>query len=154
MSNKTEINVDEVNKFLNSWASGVIEIGKTFKGGGDTVDKAEEFIDSHYAFDFQDVLFKPTYTKEVVFRNNKDEALSYFISGDIKEDKGFALKPWEKITLDKIYTLNEHNIIIAMGILNLKPLDTFDEIRLAFTFVLIKDDKDQLKIKVHHSSEI
>ena len=41
-----------------------------------------------------------------------------------------------------------------MGILILKPLDTLDEIRLAFTFVLIKDDKDQLKIKVHHSSEI
>lgn len=154
MTNKTEINVDEVNKFLNSWATGVIEIGKTFKDGGDTVDKAKEFIDSHYAFDFQDVLFKPTYTKEVVFRNNKEEALSYFISGDIKEDKGFALKPWEEISLDKIYTLPEHNITIVMGILNLKPLDSFNKIRLAFTFVLIKDDKDQLKIKVHHSSEI
>ncbi len=154
MTNKTEINVDEVNKFLNSWATGVIEIGKTFKDGGDTVDKAKEFIDSHYAFDFQDVLFKPTYTKEVVFRNNKEEALSYFISGDIKEDKGFALKPWEEISLDKIYTLTEHNITIVMGILNLKPLDSFNKIRLAFTFVLIKDDKDQLKIKVHHSSEI
>ncbi|MEC7735479.1 MAG: hypothetical protein VX847_05030 [Pseudomonadota bacterium] len=154
MTNKTEINVDEVNKFLNSWATGVIEIGKTFKDGGDTVDKAKEFIDSHYAFDFQDVLFKPTYTKEVVFRNNKEEALSYFISGDIKEDKGFALKPWEEISLDKIYTLTEHNITIVMGILNLKPLDSFNKIRLAFTFVLIKDDNDQLKIKVHHSSEI
>ena len=154
MGNKTEIYVDEVNNFLNSWASGVIEIGKIFKDGADVVEKAKEFIDSHYAFDFQDVLFKPTYTKEVVFRNTRDEALSYFISGDIKEDKGFALKPWEKISLDKIYTLNEHNITITMGILNLKPLDTLDEIRLAFTFVLIKDDKDQLKIKVHHSSEI
>ena len=154
MSNKTEINVGEVNNFLNSWASGVIEIGKTFKEGGDIANKAKEFIDSHYAFDFQDVLFKPSYTKEVVFRNTRDEALSYFISGDIEEDKGFALKPWEKISLDKIYTLNEHNITIVMGILNLKPLDTLDEIRLAFTFVLIKDDKDQLKIKVHHSSEI
>ena len=154
MTNKTEINVDEVNKFLNSWATGVIEIGKTFKDGGDTVDKAKEFIDSHYAFDFQDVLFKPTYTKEVVFRNNKEEALSYFISGAIKEDKGFALKPWEEISLDKIYTLPEHNITIVMGILNLKPLDSFNKIRLAFTFVLIKDDNDQLKIKVHHSSEI
>jgi len=154
VSNKTEINADEVNNFLNSWASGVIEIGKTFKDGGNIAYKAKEFIDSHYAFDFQDVLFKPTYVKEVVFRNTRDEALSYFISGDIKEDKGFALKPWEKISLDKIYILNEHNITITMGILNLKPLDTLDEIRLAFTFVLIKDDKDQLKIKVHHSSEI
>ena len=76
MSNKTEINADEVNNFLNSWASGVIEIGKTFKDGGNIADKAKEFIDSHYAFDFQDVLFKPTYVKEVVFRNTRDEALS------------------------------------------------------------------------------
>ena len=154
MKSKTEINRDEVNNFLNSWTSGIIEIGKTFKEGGNTIKVAEGFINSHYAFGFEDVLFKPTYTKEIIFRNTKDEALSYFVSGDIKEDKGFGLKPWEKISLENIFTLDEADSIIVMGVLNLKPLDSIDETKIVFTFVLVKNNKDQLRIKVHHSSEI
>ena len=154
MENKTKININEVNNFLNSWTSGIIEMGKTFKEGGNTIKAAEKFIDSHYAFDFEDGLFKPTYTKEVIFRNTKDEALSYFVSGDIKEDKGFALKPWGKISLENIITLDESDFTIAMGILNLKPLDSISETKIVFTFILVKNNKDQLRIKVHHSSEI
>ena len=44
MENKTKININEVNNFLNSWTSGIIEMGKTFKEGGNTIKAAEKFI--------------------------------------------------------------------------------------------------------------
>ena len=68
----------------------------------------------HYAFDTEEVLFKPTFTKEVVFRNTIDLALSYFIKGDVTEDNGFALKPWEKIELNELNVINDEKNKIAM----------------------------------------
>ena len=109
----------EVQNFLHSWKEGVIDIGKVFLEGGDYQNCAEEFLSKHYAFDTEEVLFKPTFTKEVIFRNTKDLALSYFIKGDIKEDNGFALKPWEKIELDELTILEEESYLVAMGLLSL-----------------------------------
>ena len=48
-------------------------------------------------------------------RGSFDEALSYFVGGDIEEDKGFAIRPWTNIRF-----VNEEIIIngsqaIAMG---------------------------------------
>ena len=145
--------LDQIKFFLTSWKDGVIEIGRVYLEGGDYEKYAEKFISSHYAFDNGDVLFKPTFTKEVIFRNSKDLALSYFIKGDIAEDNGFALKPWEEITLEELNTIEEDNSIVAMGTLNFKPIDADEMTKVAFTFLLINVG-DTLKIKVHHSSPI
>ncbi len=72
---------DKIRQFLNSWKNGVIEIGKVYTDGGDYKKCAENFLSAHYTFDIEDVLFKPTFTKEVIFRNKKDDALSYFVKG-------------------------------------------------------------------------
>ena len=40
-----------------------------------------------------------------------------------------------------------------MGVLNLKPLNFENQTKIAFTFILVKGD-DELKIKIHHSSEL
>ena len=40
-----------------------------------------------------------------------------------------------------------------MGVLNLKPLNSENKTKIAFTFILVKDN-DKFKIKIHHSSEI
>ena len=79
--------------------------------------------------------------------------MSYFISGDISEDSGFAIKPWEDIKLLGVNYILEDNLSAVMGILNLKPLNSENKTKIAFTFILVKDN-DDLKIKVHHSSEI
>ena len=143
----------KVELFLDSWKESVIEIGKIYLDGGDYKKCAENFLSTHYAFDIEDVLFKPTFTKEVIFRNNKDDALSYFVKGSIEEDNGFALKPWESIDLVEVNSIEEDSLTIAMGAFNFKPVNQ-DEINLvAFTFLLIKD-KDSFKIKVHHSSPV
>tara|TARA_Y100001970_G_scaffold74954_1_gene94982 strand:+ start:303 stop:746 length:444 start_codon:yes stop_codon:yes gene_type:complete len=144
---------NQIDNFLNSWKDGVIEIGRIYLEGGDYKKCAEKFISTHYAFDSEEVLFKPTFTKEIIFRNSKDLALSYFIGGEISEDNGFALKPWEKIRLEELNIIEENNSMVAMGILNFKPLNLEEITIIAFTFLLINTD-ESLKIKVHHSSPL
>ena len=144
---------DKVKQFLNSWKDGVIEIGKVFVDGGDYKKCAEDFLRSHYAFDIEEVLFKPTFTKDVIFRNKKDDALSYFVRGGIEEDNGFALKPWESIDLVELNSIEEDSLTDAMGTFNFKPVNQDVITLVAFTFLLIKDE-GSLKIKVHHSSPV
>ena len=143
----------QIDEFLSSWCKGVIEIGKTHLEGGDVNQRAEHFLGTHYAFDEMDVLFKPTFTKQAVFRNNLNDALSYFVGGDISEDNGFALKPWENIELEEINLLLETNLTAAMGILNFKPYDSEETTLVAFTFIFVRVDEG-LKIQVHHSSPV
>ena len=144
---------NQIEHFLNSWKDGVIEIGRIHLEGGDYEKSAELFVSTHYAFDSEVVLFKPTFTKEVIFRNSKDLALSYFIGGEVAEDKGFALKPWEEIRLEELNIIEQDNLMVAMGTLNFKPLNLKENTLIAFTFLLIDTD-GSLKIKVHHSSPI
>ena len=144
---------NQIEHFLSSWKDGVIEIGRIHLEGGDYEKSAELFVSTHYAFDSEEVLFKPTFTKEFIFRNSKDLALSYFIGGEVAEDKGFALKPWEEIRLEELNIIEQDNLMVAMGTLNFKPLNLKENTLIAFTFLLIETD-GSLKIKVHHSSPI
>ena len=144
---------NQIEHFLNSWKDGVIEIGRIHLEGGDYEKSAELFVSTHYAFVSEEVLFKPTFTKEVIFRNSKHLALSYFIGGEVAEDKGFALKPWEEIRLEELNIIEQDNLMVAMGTLNFKPLNLKENTLIAFTFLLIDTD-GSLKIKVHHSSPI
>ena len=148
------INKDEVVSFLDSWKSGVVNIGQTYTDNNDFVSVAKDFISKHYNFNEGEVLFKPTFTKEVIFRNNKEDALSYFVKGNISEDNGFAIKPWKKIDLLDINIIIEIGYCFCMGVLELFPLSKNENTKVAFTFMLVKDTNDKLKIKVHHSSPI
>jgi len=139
--------------FLNSWAKGVIQIGNDFVAEKDYMETALDFLSTHYAFDEEPVLFKPTFTKEVVFRNTKEAALSYFVKGYIEEDNGFALKPWEDISLEELKESKLNGLKVVMGTLKFKPVQSNDTTLVAFTF-LLKEVGGKLKIKVHHSSPI
>jgi len=153
MTKYNDISLIEVEDFLNSWKDGVIDIGIAYQKGNDYKEKARTFIETHYAFDIGDVLFKPTFTNDVVFRNNLEDALSYFVAGDISEDSGFAIKPWEEIKTSEVSFIVEENLCAVMGVLDLKPLNSENKTKIAFTFILVKDN-DRFKIKIHHSSEI
>ena len=148
------IHEDEVVSFLNSWKSGVVSIGQTYTENNDFVSVAKDFISTHYNFTEGEVLFKPTFTKKVIFRNNQEDALSYFVKGSISEDNGFAIKPWKKIDLIDINIIIENGYCFCMGVLDLLPLSRDENIKVAFTFILVKDANDSLKIKLHHSSQI
>ena len=142
-----------IKNFLNSWKQGVIEIGKTYQEDGDFQKLAEMFIEKHYAFCEEDVLFKPTFTSEKVFRNTKADAISYFVKGDISEDKGFALKPWETIEVDELNFLLEDSFLASMGTLLFKPANEDEVTKVAFTFIFTEIN-NSIKIKVHHSSPV
>ena len=144
------INETDVKLFVDSWKQGVLDIKNVYDNKGDYQEQASKFLETHYLFETESVLFKPTLTREEIFRNSFDRALSYFIGGDIDEDKGFAIQGWESIDTDQINILIEDELIIAMGVLSFKS----DEVlKVAFTFML-KDSNSNLKIKVHHSSLI
>ena len=147
------MNEANIYEFLNSWKDGVIGIGSVFKSDGDYKKEATSFIGKHYAFNESNVLFKPTFTKQVIFRNNKEDALSYFIKGDIIEDNGFAIKPWKSIEPLEIHINIEDNFSIAMGVLELSPFSDENPTKIAFTFILDEFDNG-IKIKAHHSSPI
>ena len=149
-----KIEKNEVKKFLSSWTNGVIEIGRAHQEKRDFMGVAINFLHHHYAFEEDNVMFKPTFTSIKLFRNNFEEALSYFIAGSFDEDNGFALKPWAKIELDE-----EPNIRLiddcayAMGSLNFYPLKSEDYSKVVFTFIL-KKFSNNLKLILHHSSPV
>lgn len=143
----------KIEEFLSSWTKGVIEIGQAYSNKENYEKEALKFLSNHYAFKTQQILFKPTFTKEKIFRNSLEEALSYFIKGEFTEDNGFALKPWEEINLKELNILNEENLSSAMGTLSFKPVSSSDTTLVAFTFVFCLEE-EEIKIKIHHSSPI
>ena len=82
----------DVELFVDSWRQGVLDIRSVYDNKGDFQEQASKFLKTHYLFETESVFFKPTLTREEIFRNTFDRALSYFIGGDIDEDKGFALQ--------------------------------------------------------------
>ena len=144
------INETDVKLFVDSWKQGVLDIKNVYDNKGDYQEQASKFLETHYLFETESVLFKPTLTREEIFRNSFDRALSYFIGGDIDEDKGFAIQDWKSINADQMNILIEDELIIAMGVLSFQ---TNEVLEVAFTFILRESDSN-LKIKVHHSSLI
>ena len=144
------INETDGKLFVDSWKQGVLDIRNVYHNKGDYQEQASEFLKTHYLFDTECVFFKPTLTREEIFRNSFDGALSYFIGGDIDEDRGFALQEWKSINTDQINILIEDKLIIAMGVLSFKSNGM---LKVAFTFIL-KESNSSLKIKAHHSSII
>ena len=140
-------------EFVTSWADGLSMIRTAYEKNDDYKAIALEFINKHYLFDEERVLFKPTLTNKTIFRNSTDEALSYFIGGKYSEDIGFALKAYESININETNTVIEKDLIAIMGILDFKLVNSDESMRVAFTFVL-KSNETGLKIKIHHSSPI
>ena len=144
------INETDVKLFVDSWKQGVLDIRNVYDNKGDYQEQASKFLKTHYLFETESVLFKPTLTRVEIFRNSFDRALSYFIGGDIDEDKGFAIQEWKSIDTDQINILIEDKLIITMGVLSFESNGT---LKVAFTFIL-KESNSSLKIKAHHSSII
>ena len=144
---------NDVKSFLESWTEGIIAIGSSYSKGHDFREEAISFLKKHYAFAHDEVLFKPTFTNEILFRNDFDSALSYFIGGDISEDSGFAIRPWKKIELIESNFIIDNSTNAVMGALALLPFDDEKITKIAFTFILAIYD-NHIKIRVHHSSPL
>tara|TARA_B100001564_G_scaffold18677_1_gene14230 strand:+ start:306 stop:755 length:450 start_codon:yes stop_codon:yes gene_type:complete len=143
----------DLSKFVLSWTNGLSMIRTAYEKNENYKETALEFINKHYLFSEESVLFKPTLTNKTLFRNSVDDALSYFIGGKYSEDSGFALKAYVSVTINETNTIIEKNLIAIMGILDFEMMSPAEHMRVAFTFVL-KTTESGLKIKIHHSSLI
>ena len=147
--NTTEL---EIIKAQELWAKNVIEIGDLYTKNEDFKLKARVFVREFYAFDICKVLFKPTLAFEKQFRYTYEDALSYFIGGSIAEDRGFALKPWKKISFSDRKTVIFEDNALSMGNYFFQSFNDTDEVKVEFTFGYIKDNNENLLINLHHSS--
>ena len=85
-----------------AWGQGIVEIAAAHASGLDYVQRAKDHINTLYAYDLGEVLFKPTLASVEQFRPNFDSALSYFVASnnECAEDKGFAIKGWTKVRFE------------------------------------------------------
>jgi hypothetical protein len=141
------ITEDKVIAAQNSWGKGIVNIGKA----EDHKQKALEHLNSLYAYDIGSVLFKPTKASEDQFRGTKDEALSYFVTGIVPEDKGFALAPYTKVRFENEGIIVDCDSALAMGNYYFTTTEG-NEIKVEYSFGYIEDENGNLKINLHHSS--
>lgn len=155
---KPAITDADVNAVQQVWCDGLVRIGKVFKDGGDYKLAASRFIDDLYDYDEGKVFFKPTLAfGKNTFRSTKEGALAYFVGGSEKfpEDKGFALKKWEKVRYDNNAAENgiqiHGDIAIAMGNVYLTN-SKGDEVMVDKTFVFRKCRDGKLRLCAHKSA--
>jgi hypothetical protein len=105
-----------------------------------------------YAFDEGTVLFKPTKAAEIPFRSTKEEALSYFVGGDIEEDSGFALEPWTNVRFDNHDTILNGDTALSSGNYYFTSGETGEEVKVEYTFGYMLDEGGNVRIQLQHSS--
>jgi hypothetical protein len=129
------------------WAEGIVAIGKA----DDPKAAALNFLNTLYGYDMGDVLFKPTKAAEKQFRGTKDEALSYFVTGIVAEDKGFALAPYTNVRFENEGIVVKSDSAMAMGNYYFTTTEGTD-IKVEYSFGYVTDENGKLKINLHHSS--
>lgn len=136
------------------WSNGIVRIGKVFTDKGDYTNEAADFIQDMYGYDLSSVLFKPTLASDDQFRSSFDAALSYFVAGNeaYPEDKGFAIKPYTKVTFYNTGIINNScRMAVAMGNYYFTAKDG-SETKVEYTFAYVKDKTGMLRIVAHQSS--
>lgn len=135
-----------------AWADGIVAISTVFVEEGDYTARAAQHINDLYAYDQSEVLFKPTLASDDQFRETYDQALSYFVGGEIAEDTGFAIKPWSNVRFGEQQIITDSDSAVAMGNYFFTPVGETEETKVEYTFGYMKDDAGKLRINLHHSS--
>ncbi|MBC6428464.1 MAG: hypothetical protein GDA55_04450 [Cellvibrionales bacterium] len=143
----SRISTAEVEAAQQGWGEGIVKIGKA----ENPRKAALEHLDQFYAFDQGPVLFKPTLAATDQFRGTRKEALSYFIGGDLAEDKGFALAPYTKVRWENEGIITDGDSAMAMGNYFFTKTNG-EEVKVEYSFGYIKDAYGDVKINLHHSS--
>jgi hypothetical protein len=152
-SAKAPITEAEVLAAESSWGTGLVQIGDVFTKGGDYKAAASSFIDAHYAFKDGVVLFKPTKAAVDEFREDKQQALSYFVGGIELEDHGFAINPWSNVRFDNKGFYIDEDSAIAMGNYYFTDAKTGKEVKVDFTMGFKRAPGDgHLELFLQHSS--
>jgi len=144
---------EEVIAAQEAWAEGILSISEAYMNEENYRAVAQEVLDTLYGYKDGIVLFKPTLASDVPFRFTEEDALSYFVTGSIAEDKGFAINPWVNVRFgeDKEIILNG-DTAFAMGTYYFTAPENDEEVRVEYTFGYYRDDEGNIRIQLHHSS--
>ena len=142
------------------WANAITNISKNYTNGEDFVTVAFDAITELYAYDDDEVLFKPTKASETRFRPTKEDALSYFVGdGNVedgyREDSGFAInggKCWKDVLFRNHQIHITGKIAIAMGVYEFTCATTNEVITVDYTMGYKRYDDSNVRIFLHHSS--
>eukprot|EP00438_Fugacium_kawagutii_P018725 Skav212354 [mRNA] locus=scaffold3038:39285:46781:+ [translate_table: standard] len=103
------VSMEDVKAAQKAWADAIKKISKTYLDGGDYVAAAANAAGELYGYGHGNVLFKPTKAKDVQFRPEASQAMSYFVGAKavkqadgIAEDGGFAInggKGWQDVLI-------------------------------------------------------
>jgi hypothetical protein len=142
------------------WASALKNISKVYLEKGDYIAAAGEAAAELYGYGHSKVLFKPTRAAEFPFRLTANEAMSYFVGGDVveggyQEDQGFAINSgngWADVVFTNHGIDLNGNVAIAMGIYNFTCATTGAVMKVEYTFGYKRNEDGKPRIFLEHSS--
>lgn len=156
-SDKSIPSPSEVQEAQSKWGRAIVEIGQLDLQGGDFQKRAEELVDTLYAFNVTDVLFKPTMAEDKPFRTTREGAVSYFVANaeeDFPEDVthgGFARKDWKAVRFEVAGNWYGPGAALSMGHYIFTDQAGSDH-TAEFSFAYVRDSDSNLRIALHHSS--
>lgn len=145
------LTLEQVTALQDAWGEGIVNIGAIHAADGDYRGAATDHINTFYAYEEGEVLFKPTLAAEDQFRGTFDEALSYFVGGDIAEDGGFAIAPYTNVRWENEGTIISGDTAMSMGNYFFTTTDG-SEVKVEYTFGFEQMENGEPKIVLHHSS--
>lgn len=152
MAGKAPITDACVAKAQEEWGKAIVAIGAAHTNPeADAKAAAQDVLDRLYDFGRGPVLFKPTVATDPQFRTNEKDALSYFVTGHISEDQGFALKPWTNVRFENNTVRTFGDVALAMGNYYFTCSEG-NTIKVEYTKGYVRDDTGNLRIVLQHSS--
>lgn len=156
MRMNNQITEQQVLNAQQGWCNGLLAISKAYSTGGFVAAEtlARKVLDQAYGYQYGAVAFKPTLAQyPQTFRGTKAGALAYFVGGNpsFPNDKGFAIKPWQKCSIRNQVIQLHGDLAITMGNVDLidssGKLTTVDK-----TWAFMREPDGQVRIVLHHSS--
>ena len=147
------ITLDNIENVQKEWGDSLVKLGSLKSNKEACNSEAESLINRLYGYQNGTVLFKPTKAKDNQFRLTFEGAKSYFIgeNSDFSEDKGFALQPWINVRFENASVILNEKTAIAMGNYFFTEPNG-NVVKVEYTFGYFLNEKNDLKINVHHSS--
>jgi len=150
----------DVSECQANWANAIKTISKTYLEKGDYITAAGAAAGELYGYGHSQVLFKPTKAAAVPFRPTGEEAMSYFVGGNVidggyDEDAGFAInggKGWSNVVFSNHGVELLGSSAIAMGSYEFTCATTKEKTRVEYTFGYKRNDDGKPRIFLHHSS--
>ena len=156
MRMNSNITEQQVLNAQEGWCNGLLAISKAYSTGGFAAAEttASRILDQAYGYQYGAVAFKPTLTQQPhTFRGTKAGALAYFVGGNpnYPNDKGFAIKPWQKCAIRNQVIQLHGDLAITMG--NVDLVDSSGKATTVDkTWAFLREPDGEVRIVLHHSS--